>query len=478
MTATVTARTRLRSLPLAALGTCLLSFAAFWLAQRAAHVSMLDLSVYRAEGETALAGGDLYAMRATSANLPMTYPPFAALLFTPLTLVGVPEMRTLATLGNLLLLVALTHLSLRLVVSRGPEALRRGGAFWTRPGAALWLAAVLVWCEPVWQTFRYGQINLLMAVAVLWDLTRRADSRWIGIGIGFATAVKLTPGLFVVLLFVVGVLCARGDGFAPWRNEWLRRGTRATAAFLLVTVASAVVLPFDSRRFWTEMIFETGRVGRTEETANQSLSGVLARLLHTMEPGVWWLVAAAVVGFAGVSVAALAALRGDRPVAVVACALTALLVSPISWSHHWVWCVPALVLLATRVHPAWTAGTALVFGSFALWWVPHAPAPVRLELHQNGWQMLASGLYTLLGLALLGVFAVWVARTRPDGGRLEGLRLAEQRSPSGPLAGPGLGERDTAGGRTEQREPAEERSGERKPAGGRTGQRAQAVANE
>ncbi|MEU3449558.1 glycosyltransferase 87 family protein [Streptomyces thermolilacinus] len=420
MTATVTARTRVRSLPLAALGTCLLSFVAFWAAQRAAHVTMLDLSVYRAEGATALAGGDLYAMRATSANLPMTYPPFAALLFTPLTLVGVPEMRALATLGNLLLLVALTHLSLRLVVSHGPDALRRGGAFWTRPGAALWLAAVLVWCEPVWQTFRYGQINLLMAVAVLWDLTRRADSRWVGVGIGVATAVKLTPGLFVVLLFVVGVLRARSDGFAPWWNEWLRRAVRATAAFLVVTVASAVVLPYDSRRFWTEMIFETGRVGRTEETANQSLSGVLARLLHTTDPGVWWVVAAAVVGLTGLCVAALAALRGDRPVAVVACAVTALLVSPISWSHHWVWCVPALILLATRVHPAWTAGTALVFGSFALWWVPHAPAPVRLELHQNGWQMLASGLYTLLGLALLGVFAVWVARMRAAGGRLEG----------------------------------------------------------
>lgn len=130
-------------------------------------------------------------MRATSANLPTTYPPFAALLFTPLTLLGVPEMRTLATAGNLLLLLALVHLSLRLV---GRD----------RPGTALWVAAVLVWCEPVWTTLRYGQINLLIAVAVLWDLTRRENNRWAGVGIGLATAVKLTPGLFVVLLLVVG----------------------------------------------------------------------------------------------------------------------------------------------------------------------------------------------------------------------------------------------------------------------------------
>ncbi|MDN3294677.1 glycosyltransferase 87 family protein [Streptomyces ficellus] len=395
MTVTMNLRARLHGVPIAAAAaTCLLSFVAFWAAQRAANVTMLDLSVYRAEGETVLAGGDLYAMRATSANLPTTYPPFAALLFTPLTLVGVPEMRTLATAGNLLLVLALVHLSLRLV---GRD----------RPGAALWVAAVLVWCEPVWTTLRYGQINLLIAVAVLWDLTRREDNRWAGVGIGLATAVKLTPGLFVVLLLIVGVARARAYGW----NAWLRQAVTATGVFLTVTVASAVVLPYDSRRFWTEMIFETSRVGRKEETANQSLNGVLARLLHTTDPGVWWVLAAAVVAVAGMTVAVLAALRDDLPVAVVACATTALLVSPISWSHHWVWCVPMLILLATRVGPVWTAGTALVFGSFALWWVPHAPAPVRLELDQNGWQMLLSGLYTLVGLGLLAGAGVKLWRT-------------------------------------------------------------------
>ncbi|WP_258177486.1 glycosyltransferase 87 family protein [Streptomyces solincola] len=401
---TVNLRARLARAPLAtAAVACLLSLAAFWVAQRAANVTMLDLSVYRAEGETVLAGGDLYAMRATSANLQTTYPPFAALLFTPLTLLGVPEMRTAATAGNLLLLVALVRLSLRLV---RPEAPAR--ALWT---TALWAAAVLVWCEPVWTTLRYGQINLLIAVAVLWDFTRRAGHRWAGVGTGLATAVKLTPGLFVVLMLAVGLLGLRRDGGRG--GDWLRRSALATGVFVLVTAASAVALPYDSRNFWTRMIFETSRVGRKEETANQSLNGALARLLHTTDPGVWWLVAALLVGAAGLAVAVLAALRGDRPVAVVACGVTALLVSPISWSHHWVWCVPALVLLAVRARPVWTAGVGLVFGSFALWWVPHAPAPVRLELHQNPGQMLLSGLYTLVGLGLLAAFAL---RLRREGG--------------------------------------------------------------
>ncbi|WP_236240890.1 glycosyltransferase 87 family protein [Streptomyces sp. CC228A] len=412
---TATAQTRLRGVPWAAAAACLLSFAGFWVAQRAAHVNLLDLSVYRAEAETVLAGGDLYAMRATSANLPTTYPPFAALLFTPLTLVGVPEMQVLAALGNLLLLVALAHLSLRLVRSGPPGRGGRVAALAARPGAALLLAAVVVWCEPVWQTFRYGQINLLITVAVLWDLTRREGSRWAGVGIGLATAVKLTPGLFVAFLVLAGVARARGGGRAEWWNPWLRQAVRATGAFLVVTVASHLVLPYDSRRFWTEMIFETSRVGRTEETANQSLSGVVARLLHTTDPGVWWIAAAVPVAVLGLAVAVRAALRGDRPVAVVACATTGLLVSPISWSHHWVWCVPMLVLLAVRARPVWAVAAALVFASNALWWVPHAPAPVRLELHQTPGQMLLSALYTLLGTGLLAALAARRRGRRPGG---------------------------------------------------------------
>lgn len=93
-----------RPVPLAA-AVCLVSFAVFWAAQRAAGVSMIDLMVYRAEGQTVLAGADLYAMRATEARPPTTYPPLAALAFTPLTLLGVPAPRALATAANLGLLI-------------------------------------------------------------------------------------------------------------------------------------------------------------------------------------------------------------------------------------------------------------------------------------------------------------------------------------------------------------------------------------
>ncbi|SFK35227.1 glycosyltransferase 87 family protein [Streptomyces pini] len=398
---------------------CLLSFTAFLAAQSAANVSMIDLMVYRTEGWTARTGGDLYAMRATHAELPMTYPPFAALLFIPLTLVDVPTMRLLATGANLALLVALVHLSLRL--TGRPLNL-------PRPAAALALSAVAVWCEPVWTTLRYGQVNLLLAVLVLWDLSRRSGHRWAGVGIGVAAGIKLTPALFAVFLALCGLTLAwrrrrlSGGPVRLW-NDWLRRAAVASGAFAGTVALAALVLPRDSRNFWTGALFSPERVGRVEDTANQSLRGVLARLLHTAEPGAGWTVLAVAAAVAGLAVAVAAVLAGPRRLpsahawAAVCVACTALLVSPVSWSHHWVWCVPAVLLLGSealrRGSAPWWTGTALatlLFCSYALWWVPHGSSVERFELRQSGAQTVLSAVYPAAGAVLLALAAVLAVR--------------------------------------------------------------------
>ncbi len=420
-----------RPTTLAALA-CLVSFTGLWIAQRAAHVSMIDLMVYRAEGWTMRTGRDLYTMVATEAKLPNTYPPFAAILFAPLSWLEVPAMRTVATAANLGLLVAVVHLSLRLVgrPHRVPHA-----------AATLAISAVAVWCEPVWTTLRYGQINLLLAVLVLWDLTRRTGHRWAGAGIGIAAGIKLTPALFAVYLALVGA--AQGwrrlrRGGTVW-NPALRRAAVAAGAFAVTVAVAAVALPRDSHDFWTRMVFAADRVGHAEETANQSVRGVLARLLHTADPGGSWLVAAAVVGVLGLAVAVAAALAGDRlpsgtAWAACACAVTALLVSPVSWSHHWVWCVPMVLLLGSealrRRDPRWRAGAALtgvLFCSFLLWAVPHTPGR-RFELHQNAGQMLLSAVYPLIGLTFLAVAGTQAVRAlRPRRGAPRAVIPAQSR---------------------------------------------------
>ncbi|MET9448315.1 glycosyltransferase 87 family protein [Streptomyces cinerochromogenes] len=379
-----------RRMPVA-VGVCLLSFTVFWAAQRAAHVSMIDLMVYRAEGAAVRAGGDLYALRATAARLPTTYPPFAALLFTPLPLLDTALLRPLATAGNLALLVVFVRLSLRLVGH-------------TRVETAWWLSAPAVWCEPVWTTLRYGQINLLLAVLVLWDLTRRpADGydRWTGVGLGLAAAVKLTPALFPVYLLVTGLVARLGGGHG---GPWLRHARGAAVTFAGATLLAAAVLPYDSWRFWTDMVFRPSRAGHAEETANQALRGLLARFLHTPDPGVLWAACAAVVAVLGLAVAVRAELRGRRAWAVCSCAVTALLISPVSWTHHWVWCVPLVLLLWTRRRRAAALGTLLVFCSYAPWWVPHGKG--RPELHLTCGALALSAVY-----GATGAFFLALART-------------------------------------------------------------------
>ncbi|QJS12032.1 DUF2029 domain-containing protein [Streptomyces argyrophyllae] len=387
-----------------ALGVCLLSFAAFWAAQRAAHVSMIDLMVYRAEGATVRAGGDLYELHATAARLPTTYPPFAALLFTPLPLLDTALLRELATTGNLALLVVFVRLSLRLV----------GHA---RVETAWWVAASAVWCEPVWTTVRYGQINLLLAVLVLWDLTRRpagGSDRWSGVGLGLAAAVKLTPALFPVFLLATGVVARlRGGQGEPW----LRHARGAAAAFTGATLLAAAVLPYDSWRFWTEALFRASRVGRAEDTANQALRGALARLLHTPEPGVLWTACAAVVAVLGLAVAVRAELLGQRAWAVCVCAVTALLISPVSWTHHWVWCVPLALLLWTHGQRAAALGTVLVFCSYVPWWVPHGAG--RPELHQSAAELALSAAYACAGAVFLALARTSLPKAGPGGVRVK-----------------------------------------------------------
>ena len=90
-------------------------------------------------------------------------------------------------------------------------------------------------------------------------------------------------------------------------------------------------------------------------------------------------------------------------------AVTGLLVSPISWSHHWVWCVPILALLWCQAR-VWVVPTLLVFWSYAVWLVPHGDG---VELSLDGFDVARSAPYVVLGLGFLVLSAVASARAAP-----------------------------------------------------------------
>ncbi|MFJ5152106.1 glycosyltransferase 87 family protein [Streptomyces sp. NPDC088353] len=304
----------------------------------------LDLRVYREAAPHVLSGGLYdYALRTTPPipRLPFTYPPFAALVFLPLARL---PWAALVALWQSLSVAALVVVAVCAVRLLGP---RPGGR--VRRRALLWAAAGL-WLEPVRHTLDQGQVNLLLGAVVLWGLAvpRAAPGR--GAGVGLAAAVKLTPAVGGLYLLAT----------RQWR-----------AAAWAVTVAAAAtalawgVAPRESARYWSTLVTDTGRVGPVWSVRNQSLSGAVARLLgqDTTAAVVLWSVLA-LVTVALVCALRSAARRHDLLGVLVAVELYGLLVSPVSWSHHWIWCLPAMIWLAhgplrgrllSRVALAWWA---------------------------------------------------------------------------------------------------------------------------
>ncbi|WTE95232.1 glycosyltransferase 87 family protein [Streptomyces sp. NBC_01614] len=334
---------------------------------------MADALVYRAEGEAVLRGEDLYGFTVTQWQLPATYPPFAALLFVPAALIPLAALKATFLAGNALMLAVLVHLSARL--AGGPARLRLP-ALCAGTAAALWL-------EPVLQTILFGQINLALVCLVLWDLTRPTGARWKGAAVGIAAGIKLTPAIFIAYLLLRG----------------RRREAGTAAAALAGTVAlGALALPSASLDYWTRRLYETERVGKVWIVDNQSLQGMVARALGDPAPGLVWALPAAAVTVTGLWLAARAA---EESHAILLTAFTALLVSPISWSHHWVWCVPLAAVLLTEGRPRLAAATALLFTTRTIWLLPHEGArDLRLPWWQQPWAS-PYALCALLGLALL-----------------------------------------------------------------------------
>ena len=298
-----------------------------------------DLRVYRGAVLWWVQGEPLYSFALAPGMKGFTYPPFAAALLVPLT--WLPERLTeilvlLASVGVVLLVTWSTV---------APVARRHAVSPWF--AVALAVPAVLA-MEPIRLTLGEGQLNMFILALVLADVVAwRRGRAWCGVGIGLATALKLTPGLFIVFLALIG----RG-----------RAAALATGTALGATLVGFAVDPGASWQYWTSTLWDTSRVGRLGNPWNQSLLGLLA---HVSSPGrpdrlLWALLA---VGFAvlGLGRAVRVYRRGDDLAAVTLAGLTACLVSPISWVHHLYWVVPALVVLADVA-----AGTP-VLGTVSAW---------------------------------------------------------------------------------------------------------------
>jgi alpha-1,2-mannosyltransferase len=363
-----------------------------------------DLKIYREAARVTLDGGMLYAAK-FQLGFGFTYPPMAALMFLILGAFPLRADEIAVLLLNIGLVAVLTHLTVRL----GADSAQRRDMPRARPGAAWIAGAVALWTEPVISAIGYGQIDLLIAVLVLADITLGRHSRWAGLGIGAAAALKLTPLVFIPYLAFTG----RGQMAA-----------RALGGFLLSIVISFVVVPWNAWSYWGGALFNTSRVtghhpfaGRGP--ANQSLRGALMRIASGIPHlGDVWLLTCAIVGGLGLWLAARAGARGDEAWGFVLTAITGLLICPVSWTHHWAIAIPGLLLLLVFPRPG-LSGRAVVavaavgaVGSPAIWLVIGGD-PSGAHLGVGG--LLLGDLYVLLGLVtILTAGMLELRRTRPQ----------------------------------------------------------------
>lgn len=336
-----------------------------------------DLHVYRFAGEAVLDGRSVYDADDPVTGLPFTYPPFAAVLLVPLALVPGWLAAGLWTGASIACIAAVVVLVLR---ADGRVA----------PG---WLVALVtvgsLALEPVWQNLSFGQVNALLMAALLVDVLH-PERRWSGVLIGLVAGLKLTPLVFVVLLVLVGRRVAAG---------------RAVLVFAATVALGFAAMPAGATSYWTDGLVDARRVGPPALAHNQSVYGALTRLLDQPPSTLTWLAVAGPIALAVLGVGVLCWRRGDPVLGACLAAMSMLLASPISWSHHWVWAVPVAVVLWHRNRWAAAAWTA-IFAARPMLWPPWGE---RREYDWGVADHVVGNAYTLAALTLAVAVAVATA---------------------------------------------------------------------
>ena len=354
---------------------------------------------------------------------PFTYPPFGAWALSPLTWF---DYETAARL--MIMAIALQTAVIVALIGRS-LGWSWGSAFAIAPWAAILVQQCL---EPFTQSVGFAQVNTAMMALVMIDVAAPPSWKGRGVASGLAAAIKLTPAI-AVLIFLL-------------RRQW-RSAITMVATSLAVTLLSWVISPGESARFFFDAMWDPQRAGDAYYTSNQNLKGFVARALPENTWSITWAITVALALVAAVwlclriqAAATLAAPAGDAtetaasdavaaPSAVatspaspalpenLATLLTAavimtlgLLVSPITWSHHWVWglaSVVALIAVALRLKSAPLAALALAQGALFImaphWWFPYGQVN---ELHWNVVKQLVGSSYTLAAIAS-GVALAW-----------------------------------------------------------------------
>ncbi|WP_445165691.1 glycosyltransferase 87 family protein [Mycolicibacterium sp. Dal123E01] len=372
----------------------------------------IDIEVYRLGGQAWLHGQPLYAGDAmfhtlSGLDLPFTYPPLAAILFSPFAWMSLPVASVTITVITLILVLLSTWIVLTRLAVWPVSALTREPAWLRRAWLAAGLVALAVmFLEPIDANFDFGQINVVLMTLVIADCLPRRTPWPRGLLLGIAIALKLTPAVFLLYFL-------------------LRRDVRATltalATFVAVSLLGCALAWRDSAEYWTTTIRHTDRIGSAALNTNQNIAGSLARLgLDKSTHFVLWMLAC----FAVLALTIWAVRRvapagggnsadaaGQPTLALMCVALFGLVVSPVSWSHHWVWALPTVITGAVVAYRGRNLALGLVtaVGVVLMVWIPLELLPKHHEETASWWRQLLGMSYVWWALAVIFVAGLTVS---------------------------------------------------------------------
>lgn len=316
----------------------------------------VDMAVYRAGVQNFFSGQPVYSepMHVADLALPFIYPPFGAVAMAPFASRSLSD----DAAGNLmivlsdLLLLACLYICFRAVVEP-----RHRHLVWPITAVA-WAVAISL--EPVKLNDSFAQINVIILALVVFDLVPR--KRWLPQGwlIGLAAAIKITP--LAMLLFPLV------------KRDFKTIVTAIVSAFAATGVAASVNWNAFVEFFSTKLLaMGTGGdfgVG-TDYQSNSSLKGAIRRLYPSMDSAdahstlttvVWVLLALATIA-AGAWIMHRLIVHELEVEAWLIGSIVMLLISPVSWSHHWVWLALIVPVFTYRAwinrHATWVAGSLL-----------------------------------------------------------------------------------------------------------------------
>lgn len=387
---------------------------------------------------------------------PFTYPPFGAWALSPLTWF---DYETAARL--MIMAIALQTAVIVALVGRS-LGWSWGSAFAIAPWAAILVQQCL---EPFTQSVGFAQVNTAMMALVMIDVAAPPSWKGRGVASGLAAAIKLTPAIAVLIFLLrrqwrsaitmvatslavtlLSWVISPGESArfffdAMWdpqragdayytsnqnlkgfvaralpENTWSIAWAITVALALVAAVWLCLRIQAAATSVVTPHVISDdaapGPLNAAAPATGATVSAASAALATPAGDAVELAASDAVAAPSAVATTPAPVLPENLATLLTAAVIMTLglLVSPITWSHHWVWglaSVVALIVVALRLKSAPLAALALVQGALFImaphWWFSHGQVN---ELHWNVVEQLVGSSYTLAAIAS-GVALAW-----------------------------------------------------------------------